>query len=276
VLARYAGQRTTYRLVDPETGRRTTLPSPDGTPDLFRISADEVWYADTARVSGQTTVYRYDRENRRMRSFLLPDVAERESYANRVIGIEGRTVWFTSGKKQEHNDEDVWSVQFGKTRTVASEGRHQGNPVVVDGVLAWSESPTVDGPDYLALRDLATGEVTRAQVPDGCWREPGRVQGNGTRFVLDIGCDHPEGETMVVDRSGEVTTILRVESDEGSIGTSDRGVFFLWYFYDFTSGKLFDISDLRYAEGSPVSGPGDHPVQVWPQSHGRALVVRLK
>lgn len=266
----------TLRLLDPETGRSTTLPAPGKFPRIVEMTADTIWYSDTARVSGQTTVYRYDRQHRRMRHFLLPDVAKRESYDNRVIGIEGRTIWYTSGQKQEHNDENVWSVRFGKAGTVTSEGRRLGMPVVADGVLAWSEYGLGDDPSYLAMRDLATGEVTRAEIPDACSPEPSRIQSNGSQFVQDVVCDDPEGETIVVDRSGEVTTILRVESDEGSIGTSDRGIFFFWDFYDLASGKLWDISDKRYAEGSPVSGPGTHPVQVWPQRDGQALVVRLK
>jgi streptogramin lyase len=85
VLTHYSYTKPTrIRLLDPATGRRTPLPAPAKNPEVVRITAGTIWYSDTARVSGQTTVYRYDREKRRMRSFLLPDVAQRESYVNRT------------------------------------------------------------------------------------------------------------------------------------------------------------------------------------------------
>jgi hypothetical protein len=276
VLTRHGQDRVSdFLLLDPETKRRTPLPTPGDYPSILDLGTDEVWYVDSDR-AGRATVYRYDRHRQRMRHFLLPDASQRPRYIDRVIGLEGDAIWFTTGDRQEHNDENVWSVDFGKPGTLTQQGRQLGNPTVVDGVLAWSKSGSADGPDLLVMRDLATDEVTRARLPDGCWREPSRVQGNGDRFVLDVGCQNPEGETVVADRSGELTTILDVESDEGDLGTSDRGVFFYWYFYDFTTGRLLDISDMRLGDGEPVSGPGAHPVQVWPQRGGKALVVRLK
>jgi hypothetical protein len=82
--------------------------------------------------------------------------------------------------------------------------------------------------------------------------------------------------SVVVDRTGATTAILEVAMEDGALGTSDRGVFFYDKFYDFATERLLDVSDIGNAEISPLGGPGSHPVQVWPQRDGRALVVRLK
>lgn len=275
VLTSYDDRGSHFRLFDPETGRRTYLPAPGRYPTMIDISAPTIWY-DVVDREGLATVYRFDRSSKRMRSFRLPDASQHHGDVYRVIGVQGRTVWYTSGPRQEHSSEDVWSVRFGRPHSLAAQGRRLGNPTFVDGVLAWSEYG-IRGPSHFAMRDVATGEVTRAELPDGCAPRGDRVQSSDARrFVLILNCDLPEIEAAIIDRSGEVTTIIQVAMDDGSLGTTDRGVFFYDLFYDVTTGRLLDYSDIGNSEIDPAGGPGDHPVQVWPQRDGRALVVRLK
>ncbi len=114
-------------------------------------------------------------------------------------------------------------------------------------------------------------------LPDGCVPRGDRPQSDNARqFVLVLSCDSPEIEAAVIDRAGEIVTIIQIAMDDGALGTSDRGVFFYDLFYDFATGRLLDYSDIPNAEIYPAGGPGEHPVQVWPQRDGRALVVRLK
>lgn len=275
VLTTYDDRGSHFKVLDPETGRRTYLPAPSDYPSIVEITAPTVWYVDSDR-EGLATVYRYDRSTNRMRSFQLPDASNRPGYVYRVIGVEGRTVWFTGGSRQEHSTENVWSVRFGRPETLTPQGRRLGNPTFVDGVLAWSEYGT-QGPSHFAMRDVATGEVTRAELPADCAPRGDRPQSDNARqFVLILSCDSPEIEAAVIDRAGEIATIIQVAMDDGALGTSDRGVFFYDLFYDFATGRLLDYSDISNAEIDPAGGSGEHPVQVWPQRDGRTLVVRLK
>ena len=273
VLGRADGRA--YVLLDPTTGRRRALPTPGRYASVVELSATAVWYADTGPTSGDTTIYRYNRATHHMRGFMLPDISGRKMYTNNLLGRFGGRLYYTSGPRQDHLYDDVWSVRFGEPRTLRREARHKVAPTLGGGALVWGTFD-LDGPNYLVMHDLATGTVTRAEVPDGCRPDEMPAQGDGQEFVLTPTCDDPEREGIVVDRSsGEVTAVLRVAMEDGALGTSDRGVFFHALFYDFSTGRLLDLSDVGNGGTSPVSGPGEHPVQVWPQQH-RDLVVRLK
>ena len=276
VLQRYAHGGSTFTVVDPESGHRAGLPGPDTYSDLLRVTATEAWYSDVNSRTGRTKILRYDRDTGRVRSFRLPEKFDRQvSY---VIGLDGDTVWYGSTPpREDHVDENVWSVRFGRPGTLTPRGRHRGNPVYADGILAWTRrGADFDQPGRVLLQDVASGAVTTTEMPAGCSQRSNRIQSNGSEFVAVLACDRPEQKAIVVDRSGTTTAILEVAMEDGALGTSDRGVFFYDKFYDFATGRLLDVSDIGNAEISPLGGPGEHPVQVWPQRDGRALVVRLK
>lgn len=272
VVQGFDGHDPTFTLLDPGTGRRKALPSPGRRPSLLGITGSTVWYLDSAGAGVPARIYRYDRGADRMRSFRLP-VKERD-FAE-VIGRDGTTIWFATGPRGEDSvASHVRTVRFGRPGTLTSYGRkYQAR--YADGVLAWTRT-RADGVSQVVQRDVATGEVVRTDVPEDCWAGRHRIQGNGALFVTDLTCEDPEQKAIVVDRAGEITTILAIAMEDGPLGTSDRGVFFYDTFYDFATGRLLDISDIGNARISPVSGRGEHPVQVWPQRDGRALVVRLK
>lgn len=266
-----------YWLLDPQTGRRSSFPEPGRPSTLVELTADRIWFARSDQ--GRFTVYRFDRDARRMERFRLPEASQRPRHIERVIGFVGDTVWFTTGDRTEHFTEDVWSVRFRDSDTLTREGRQLGLPSLNHGLLASTEYGQGEEPGALVQRDLATGETSRTPLPDGCRPvDTGRPQVGGTHVTLDVWCPDArnEGETFVVDRNGEITAILDVEPDEGNLGTVDRGVFIHRYFYDFATARLLTITGLKRLVGTRASGPGDHPVQVWPRRDGRSLVVRLK
>ncbi|GAA1155160.1 hypothetical protein [Nocardioides aquiterrae] len=275
VLQRYAHGGNTFTVLDPESGHRKRLPGPDRGSGLLRVTASEAWYEDVNSRTGRTTILRYRRDTGRVRSFRLPEEFERQvSY---VIGLDGDTVWYGSAPpREDHADRNVWSIRFGHSGTLTPRGRHRGNPVYADGILAWTRQPDVDRPGQVLLQDVATGAVTTTEMPAGCSQRSNPIQSNGSEFVAVLACDHPEQKAIVVDRSGATTAILEIAMEDGAFGTSDRGVFFYDRFYDFATGRLLDVSDIGYGDIWPLGGPGEHPVQVWPQSGGKDLVVRLK
>lgn len=260
-------------LLDPETKRRSAIPSPGSYPSVLDFTATTIWYVDRLRLGGDLAIYRYDRVKQRMRSFALPDAGRHQHDVDRLLGTYDGRLYFATGPRYDHNYDDLWSVRFGRPGTLRSEGKHKDDAGLVDGLLTWGRF-AVDGPSHLVVRDLATGEVARWELPDGC-SAGSPLQGNGRELVLNVRCDDPEGETLVLDRSGTVTAVLVVDTDEGALSTADRGAMFDSHFYDFTSGRLLDLAKPRSSFRSPTSGPGEHPVQVWPQ-HGRDLVVRLR
>lgn len=263
-------QRPHIVLLDPESGRRTPLPGA-GSGSVLDLTADALWLLEYDRRGYVDGIDRYDRTSTRLRRFTLPEVG-RERDANYLHGVYRGRWYFGTGRAIEHETEDLWSLRFGKPRTVRSEGRHKSHPRVVDGRLTWTTF-SVDGPSHVVLRDLDTDEVTRWAIPDGCSAAKA-LRGNGTQLLLDASCDRPEGQTFVLDQHGDVTAILRVNVDEGSSGIVDRGVTFPTHFYDFASGELYDLDVPPLSRRTATSGPGEHPIQVWPREHGE-LVVRL-
>ena len=150
-------------------------------------------------------------------------------------------------------------------------------------------SPT-EGPDVIVTRAAAGGPVTRVTLPEDCVARPDRLLSAGTRIVADTACPDRMGAagpaselrsqpTFVVDPSAGVVAELRVEPDEGALRASTRVVSFYWYSFDLATGTLYDVSDRTGGSGlPPTTGPGDHPIALWPRGHGdgaRGLVVRL-
>lgn len=256
-------------LIHAETGRRTPLPSPGYAARVVDVDADVVWYVSEARRGGDVAIHRYDLASDQMRRSPLPDVGQGRNKSAHVLGPYGARWFFSVGPRREDpRPQDVWSFEPTSAMSAQREARRKTGPTLIEGHLTWGEG------DRVALRDLATDEVERWPVPEGCTAGSG-LRGGAAELVLDVRCDRPEGQTLVFDRTGTVTAILRVDADEGSYGTRDRGTFLADTFYDFTTGRLYDLRTPASSLRRPVSSDGDLPVQVWPQRE-RDLVVRLR
>lgn len=283
-----------HALLDPASGRRSPLPDLGGRTRVLAATHRTVTFARPAQRWGLDIV-RLDRASGRWRHFTLPEVRGRQ-YS--ILGLDGTTVWFKTGPSAEHTSpDDVWSVRFRHPATLVHQGR-RSTPAFADGVLSWVvRSLSMDGPDVIAMRDAAGGRATKVPLPENCKVDASATSllGNGSLLAVDAFCgDRPTGPggagevrtspTFVVDRTAGVVTELRVESDEGATGVSDRTVSFDWYSYDLATGKLYDVSDRTDLAGTPpTTGPGDRPVAIWPRGTTvghldptRVLVVRLR
>lgn len=284
-----------HALLDPVSGQRTRLPDLGGRASVLEATRRTVTFVRPEQ-RWRLDVVRLDRASGRSRHFTLPQVRGRH-YS--ILGLDGATVWFKTGPSAEHTSpDDVWSVRFRHPATLVHQGR-RSTPAFADGVLSWVvRSLSMDGPDVIAMRDAAGGgEATRIPLPENCKVDASATSllGNGSVLAVDAFCgDRPIGPggagevraspTFVVDRTAGVVTELRVESDEGATGVSDRTVSFDWYSYDLATGKLYDVSDRTSLAGTPpTTGPGDHPVAIWPRGTTvghldptRVLVVRLR
>lgn len=282
LLTRYAGARdeTHHVLLDPETGERRKVPFVAPTTSVLEATDDRVVLGGDVR-QRRITVFTWDRAAGTTERFRLPDAGRNP----RVLAVEGDRVWFRTGPRSEHTTEDpVWTVLLGDNSSLEKVGRFSG-PAVDDGTLVHRADPSVatDEPEAVAFRDLATGETTTVTLPRRCVIEapPGALETNGSRASADSYCGRHE-PTFVLDRTG-VLVELRVESDEGNLGTSDRTVSLLGHVYDLATGRLLDVTGRRATPGlAPSAGPGATPVMTWPRGRDRhdeptrVLVVRLR
>lgn len=281
LLTRYAGpsDETHHVLLDPETGDRTKVPFVAPGTAVVEVTDERGVLAELG-IGRRIALHVWDRVADTTERFRLPDVGRNP----RVLGIEGDRVWFRTGPRTEHTTKDpVWTVVLGENDSVEKVGRFSA-PAVDDGSLVYRADPYAgaDEPEAVAFRDLGTGETTTVTLPRRCVIEPaGALETNGTHASADSYCGRQE-PTFVLDRSG-VLVELRVESDEGNLGTGDRTVSLLGHVYDLATGRLLDVTGSRSTPGlAPSAGPGATPVMTWPRGRDRhdeptrVLVVRLR
>lgn len=281
----YSSKSGRVALLDPSTGHRKALPA---MGPVGLVSAEgPTWTFVHTPPRRPPVVVLLDRATDRVRRFSLPEVPRR--HRSTVLGVDGTTVWFTTNWNDGQPSSDrLWSVRFGRPGSLTAQG-HRSSPVLADGTLAWVNSPT-EGPGVIVTRAAAGGPVTRVTLPEDCVARPDRLLSAGTRIVADTACPDRMGAagpaselrsqpTFVVDPSAGVVAELRVEPDEGALRASTRVVSFYWYSLDLATGTLYDVSDRTGGSGlPPTTGPGDHPIALWPRGHGdgaRVLVVRL-
>lgn len=281
LLTRYAGPRyeTHHVLLDPDTGERTKVPFVAPTTTVLEATDDRIVLGGDVR-ERRLTIFTWDRAAGTTERFRLPDAGRNP----RLLDVEGDRVWFRTGPRSEHTTEDpVWAVTLGDNASLEKVGTFSG-PAVDDGVLAYRADASVgaDQPEAVSFRDLATGEETTVTLPRRCRVEApsSAIETTGTHASVDSYCGTFE-PTFVLDRT-DVLAELRVESDEGNLGTSDRTVSFLGHVYDLATGRLLDVTGDRRTSGlAPSAGPGTTPVMTWPRGRDRhdeptrVLVVRL-
>lgn len=281
LLTRYAGPRDEphHVLLDPDTGERTEVPVMSPSTSVLQATDDRVLLGGPVQ-DRRITAFTWDRAAGTTEEFRLPDAGRNP----RVLDVEGDRVWFRTGPRTEHTTEDpVWTVLLGDNASLTKVGRFSG-PAVDAGTLVHRVEPsTTDEPEAVAFRDLVTGETTTPPLPRRCVIEApsGALQTNGAQVSADTYCGRHE-PTFVLDRTG-VLVELRVESDEGNLGTSDRTVALLGHVYDLATGRLLDVTGRRATPGlAPSAGPGANPMMTWPRGRDehdeptRVLVVRLR
>lgn len=281
LLTRYVGPsyETHHVLLDPDSGERTQVPFLAPGTSVVEVTDERGVLAEFG--SGRRiALHVWDRAAGTTERFRLPDVGRNP----RLLDVDGDRVWFRTGPRDEHTTKDpVWTVLLGDNDSLEKVGRFSG-VAIEDGTLVHRADPSVgvDQPESVTFRDLATGEETTVTLPRHCVIEApaGALQTNGTQTSADTYCGRFE-PTFVLDRTG-VLAELRLESDEGNLGTSDRTVSFLGHVYDLATGRLLDVTgDRRTAGLEPSAGPGATPVMTWPRGRDRhdeptrVLVVRL-
>jgi hypothetical protein len=288
LLTRYDHDgQTHFTLLDPRTGGRTRIPSPYHGTDVLEATAREVWY-DAGKPMERPHVYHLDRRTTKVRGFVLPDApGASENAAYRILGFVGHRVWFATGSRGD-TTRDVWSVRFGRAGTIRAEARGKDNPVLDDGVLAWTRSEVgEDAPGRIVSRDVATGTTTEAEAPDGCSISPESwPEVNGQQVAVDGSCgDGDDHQAFVADTSGHIEAIVDLADENGTLSMSDRALFFFWYLYDTRTRQAFDIWKIGRsgdANTPPASRPGAHPIMIWPrgkidhEEYTRILVLRWK
>lgn len=282
LLTRYVGpsSETHHVLLDPATGERTQVPFVAPGTSVVEVTDQRGVLAEFG--SGRRIfLHVWDRVAGTTERFRLPDAGRNP----RLLDVEGDRVWFRTGPRSEHTTEDpVWSVTLGDDASLEKVGTFSG-PALDDGVLAYRTDASVgtDQPEAVSFMDLATGEETTVTLPRRCQVEAptSAIETAGTHASVDSYCGTVE-PTFVLDRSS-VLAELRVESDEGNLGTSDRTVSFLGHVYDLATGRLLDVTGDRRTSGlAPSAGPGATPVMTWPRGRDRhdeptrVLVVRLR
>lgn len=262
-------------LLDPVTNRRTPLPSGSWFVQATRARAI---VTDFDRRTDVTTVRILDRRTDRVRVSRIPAVDGRGLVP---VGVAGGRIWWSRSVNAEAFDADYFSTAIGSSGAARSEGRLSA--LAVDGDTVVTVRPR--SARIVRFRDLHTGRTAEVSLPKGCSPQVATsrpILTNGTQATVNAYCRTRPATSFLLDAGGLLAD-LRVESDEGVVGLSDRMVSFYDYAYDIARQRLLKVSDrdlLAYPE--PSHGPGAHPIGLWPRGAYHAdhvdesWVVRLK